>query len=98
MQKFIDYLYAYSEVIGIAFESILVFLAVALVVGFIALICLIVAWVTSVNETINFIDDNFYSIGYVLRNFDKFAKDTANNTVICNELKCQKSAKDSSRK
>lgn len=98
MQKFIDYLYAYSEIIGVAFETILLILAVALVVGFIALICLIVFWVTSVNDTINYIDDNLYSIRYVLKNFDKFANDTANNTVICNELKCQKSAKDSSRK
>lgn len=98
MQNFIDYLYAYSEGVGIAFESILVLLAVVLVFGFIVLIYLTASWVISVNETINFIDDNFYSIHYIIKNFDKVKQDTANNSVICNELKCQKSAKDSSRK
>ena len=98
MQKFIDYLYAYNELIGLSFECFLIILAVLLVVGFLVLIYLIVSWVLSVNETINFIDDNYYSIRYVLKNFDNVKQDTANNSVIFNELKCQKSAKDSSRK
>lgn len=98
MQNFIDYLYAYNECIGFAFETFLVVLAVLLVVGLIALIAFICIWVSSVNETINFIDNNYKSIKFIISNFDKFAHDTAYNTVICNELKNQKSAKYSSRK
>lgn len=98
MQNFIDYLYAYNEWVALAFVCILIVLAVALVVGLIALIVLICSWVSSVNYTVSLIDDNFFQLKYVLKNFDKFAQDTANNTVICNELKNQKSTKDSGRK
>lgn len=98
MENFIDYLYAYNECVGIAFQSLLIVLAIALVVGIIVFIAFAVAWVSSVTETVNFIDEHFYSIRYLIKNYDKYFRDTANNTAIINELKCQKSTKDSGRK
>lgn len=84
----IGYYIAYV-VIGIA---ILLAIVVFLFIGF-CVFSLLVSKALEFNESLD-----FSALRYIQDNFDKFAKDTANNSVICNKLKCQKSAKDSSRK
>lgn len=99
MIDFLVYINDYSPCICILFVVVIVVVSVLLLFGIVNCIINLVCWVFRVNDFLDYFSElDKLQLRYVLKNFDKVLLDTSNNTKILENLKCQKSAKDSSRK
>ena len=86
--------YGIGLYIGCVITGIVTLLAIAFILFLLfGIFSLLVSKALEFNESLD-----FSALRYIQDNFDKFAKDTANNSVICNGLKYQKSTDDSGRK